>query len=153
MKKPSLLLLALVCAFAFALPSFGADNPQKPGRWEITTDIDMPGMPMKIPPTTRTVCVTKEDIEKNPERTIPKPQKRGGGEREDCKISDYKVDKNTVSWTVKCEGEHPLTGNGKMTYEAESFNGVTEMKMGDREMKVVMKGKFLGGECSKDEKK
>ena len=151
MKKTMWVLLGiLVCAFA--LPSFAA-HPQKPGRWEITQEIDMPGAPMKIPPTTRTVCVTKEDIEKNPEGTIPKPRKRGGDERSDCKISDYKVDGNTVSWSMKCEGENPVTGSGKMTYEKESFKGVTEMHMSRGDFKVTMSGKYLGGECSKDEKK
>ena len=151
MKKTTLLLLLLVVC-AFAAPAFAA-HPQKPGRWEITTEVDMPGMPMKPQPMTRTVCVTKEDLEKNPEGSIPKPQRRGGEERQDCKISDYKVDANTVSWSIKCEGEHPVTGSGKITYESDSFNGVTQMKMGEREMKVMMKGKYLGGECSKDEKK
>lgn len=151
MKKTLLLTLVLfVCALA--LPVFAA-HPQKPGKWEITTEVDMPGMPMKPQPMTRTMCITKEDIEKNPETTIPKPRKRGGGEREDCKITDYKVDANTVSWSLKCEGENPVTGNGKITYETDAFKGETHMKMGEREMSVKMNGKYLGAECSKEEKK
>ncbi|HJT17849.1 MAG TPA: DUF3617 family protein [Thermoanaerobaculia bacterium] len=141
-------LAVLVCALA--VPAFAA-HPEKPGKWQITTEVDAPGMPMKPEPTTRTVCITKDDLEKNPEATIPKPMnRRTGQERSDCKISDYKVDANTVTWSLNCKGErNEINGSGKITYAADSYDGLMTMKIGDREIKVTYKGKLIGSECDK----
>lgn len=149
MKLRNAVLLAAVCALA--LPTFAA-HPQKPGKWEMTTEIDMPGMPMKMQPMTHTMCVTKEDLEKNPEGTVPRPRSRNGSDSS-CKVSDYKTDANTVSWKITCEGQNPVNGEGKITYTADSFKGAMTMKIGDREMTAKYSGKFLGAECTKDEKK
>ncbi|HUJ14832.1 MAG TPA: DUF3617 domain-containing protein [Thermoanaerobaculia bacterium] len=135
-----------------ALPvSLFAAHPAKPGKWEVTTEIDMPGMPAKPAPMTRTVCITQDDLEKNPETTIPKPMnRRTGEERSDCKISDYKVDDKTVTWNLTCQGErNTVTGSGKITYGTDSYDGSMQMKVGDREMKVTYKGKWISSECDK----
>lgn len=145
MKIRSFILLVAICALA--LPSFAA-HPQKPGKWEMTSEVELPGMSMKMPPMTHTVCITKEDLEK-PESMVPKPTQRGGGERSDCKISDLKVDGSTVNWTVNCAGERPATGTGKITYAPDSYTGNMDMKMGEREVKVKYSGKYLG-ECDKN---
>lgn len=144
MKKP-VLFLAII---AIALPTFAA-HPAKPGKWEMTSEFDMPGMTMKMPPQTHTVCITKEDLEKNPESFVPKPTRRGGEERTDCKLSDLKTEGATTSWTVNCGGERPMTGNGKITYTSESYTGNMDMKMGDREVKIKYSGKYLGPDCDK----
>jgi hypothetical protein len=96
-------------------------------------------MPVKPEPMTRTVCITKDDLEKNPEATIPKPMnRRTGEERSDCKISDYKVDANTVTWSLNCKGErNDINGSGKITYGADSYDGSMQMKIGDREIAAM----------------
>lgn len=134
------LALALV-VLALALPTFAADATHvKPGKWQVTMTMDMPGMPMKMPPMTFTNCITKEQAE-NPQP--PKSQKD-----KNCEVTDYKRDGNTVTWTVKCTGEHPMTGEGKMTFSAESYEGTTHMNMGDMEMTQKFTGKYVG-ECDK----
>ncbi len=138
--------------FALAVPTcIFAAHPAKPGKWEVTTEVDMPGMPTKPQPMTHTVCISKDDLEKNPEATIPKPRsRRTGEERNDCKVSDYKINENTVTWNLKCEGgQNPVSGSGKIKYTADSYDGTMEMKIGDREMKVVYKGKWISAECDK----
>ena len=145
-------LIMIVAIFALALPVMAA-HPAKPGKWQVTTEVDMPGMPMKPEPQTHTICVTKEDLEKNPEASIPKPRsRRTGEERGDCKVSDYKVNENTVTWNLKCEGgQNPVTGSGKITYDKDSYAGAMTMKIGEREMTAKYTGKFLG-ECDKEKK-
>ena len=133
------MLLVVVCALA--LPSFAA-SPVKPGKWQVTMEMDMPGMPMKVPPTTITHCITKEQAE-NPEATLPKASRQG-----DCKVSDYKLDGNTVTWNVKCEGKQPMTGSGKITYDSDSYTGTMKMKMQETEMTAKYTGKRIG-ECDK----
>ena len=135
MRIRSYTLLVAVCALA--VPMFAA-SPVKPGKWQVTMEMEMPGMAMKMPPTTITHCITKEDAE-NPEATLPKTSKDGK-----CKISDYKMDGNTVSWSMTCEGKEPMTGSGKITYTGDSYDGSMKMKIGDHEMNAHYTGKRIG---------
>jgi len=81
MKLCTTLAVCLLATSAFAADA--PKNPMKPGKWEITTQMDMPGMQM--PPRTFTKCVTKEDAA-NVENAIPR-----GRNDSSCKISDVKV--------------------------------------------------------------
>ncbi len=125
-----------------AVPTFAA-SPQKPGNWQMTIEVDMPNAPVKIPPTTFTHCVTQEDVD-NPERSIPK----SGRDNPNCKMSDYKIEGNKVTWTMKCEGKQPMTSEGQMTFSGDSFSGWTKVHMKDQEITSKMSGKRLG-DCSK----
>lgn len=137
MKVRTLLLCAVV--LAAALPTFAADSPMKPGKWQVTIQSDIPNMPFKMPPITMTTCITPEQAA-NPEP--PKDKKNS-----DCKISDYKLDGNTVTWKMNCEKQQ-MSGTGKITYSAESYEGVMKMQMGDTEMTQKYTGKLLGA-CDK----
>ncbi len=134
MKLRNLALFAVVCALA--LPTFAA-SPAKPGKWQVTMEMDIPGMPMKMPPISFTHCLTKEQAE-NPENAVPKSQKD-----KDCKVSDLKVDGNTVSYKMECP-KSQVSGTGTVTYTDDSYKGVMEMKMGEQEMKTKYSGKRLG---------
>lgn len=134
MKLRNFALVALVCALV--VPAYAAPVG-KAGKWQMTMEMDMPGMPMKMPPISFTHCVTKEQAE-NPESAIPKAQKDSG-----CKYTDVKVDGSTVSWKVECPKSN-MTGTGEVTYSADSYTGKADMKMGDREMHAKYSGKYLG---------
>jgi hypothetical protein len=137
MKISKAVLLA--CVLALALPLVANAGPMKAGKWQVTVETDMPGMPMKMPPVTMTQCVTKEQAE-NPEP--PKMNKD-----DDCKVSDYKVDGNVVTWSVECK-KQDLTGTGKITFSGDSYEGLTKLKMGDTEMTQKFTGQYLGA-CDK----
>ena len=133
MKVRNFALFVLVCALV--VPVYGLG---KAGKWQMTMEMDMPGMPMKMPPVTTTHCVTKEQAE-NPEANIPKSQRDSG-----CKYTDVKVDGNTVSWKMECE-KSQMTGTGSVTYSSDSYTGHMDMKMaGDREVHAKYTGKYLG---------
>jgi len=109
----------------------------KEGQWEITTTVDMPGMPAAaMKPHTVTSCLSKKDY-------VPQANPNKG----DCKMLDQKIDGNTVSWNVACK---ETSGKGTITYAGDTFSGLMEstMKEGDKEMTVKMKmdGKRIG-EC------
>ncbi|HXA16881.1 MAG TPA: DUF3617 family protein [Thermoanaerobaculia bacterium] len=89
MKLRNLALFAVVSILA--LPLF-AGNLAKPGRWQTTVQMEMTGMPMKMPARTIFTCVTKEQAEK-PENLIPKAGDKRGG----CTYTDVKVDGSTIS--------------------------------------------------------
>src|SRR5947208_9955421 len=115
----------LIAAAALLVPLAAGAAPMKPGKWTVTMQMDMPGMPMKMPPMTFSKCVTKEEAE-NPQ---PPKQRQDA----DCKISDYKLDGNTVTWTMTCDKRN-MSGKGKITYSGESYDGSMQMKMGEQEM-------------------
>lgn len=131
------LVLALAVS-AFAQPK----HPMKPGKWQVNMQMEMPGMPFKMPPVSKTTCVTAEQLEKDPQSTIPKDKKS------DCKVSDYELDGNTVTWTMTCPKDN-MTGEGTLTFSEEKYTGSMNMKMGEQEMLMKYTGKRLG-ECDKD---
>ena len=135
MKIRNIALFALVALLA--LPLFA--GPQREGKWQVTSQVEMANMPMKIPATTTEVCVTKEMAEK------PEPPKNP--RQTDCKVSDYKIEGSTVSWTMSCE-KQKMTGEGKITYSADTFEGSMHAKMGDMELTTKYSGKRLG-DCDK----
>src|SRR5438128_2627074 len=89
----TLVAIASICAAAFA------QGPRRDGKWEVTMEMDMPGMPMKMQPMTTTHCVTKEQAD-NPQKMIPQ-QGRGRG-NDNCKVTDQKIEGSKVSWTMNC---------------------------------------------------
>jgi uncharacterized protein DUF3617 len=139
MKLRALTLCTLVLVLAVPLFAAEAKSPMKPGKWQITIQMDMPNMPMKMPPMTVTQCITKEQAE-NPQP--PKSKKDA-----DCKISDYKMDGNTVTWSIDCP-KQKMTGDGKITFSGDTYDGVTNLKSGDMVITQKYSGKYLGA-CDK----
>ena len=124
----------------------GASAEMKEGLWTITTQAEMKGMPMQIPPTTMKQCITKKDM-------VPKPEKQEKGQ--ECKMKDQKVTGDTVTYTMECKtAEGSMTSSGKMTYKGDSFDGTTNTTMktkGQPDMLVnsKMTGKYVGP-CPKE---
>jgi hypothetical protein len=139
MRKTLQYVLAAVVVLSFASLAQAA-GPQKAGKWRLTIEMEMAGMPMKIPPITRDICVTEEDA-KDPQKAVPNDPKSG------CKINDYKVEGNKVSWTIDCP-KQKTTGSGEITYTENSYSGWTKMKVQDHDMTQKYAGKWLGA-CDK----
>jgi hypothetical protein len=130
MKKGLCIVAALLFLFSAGL-SFAAPNMED-GLWEITTAVDMPGMPSKS--FTQTSCLTKE-------KAVPQTSESG------CTIKDVKTQGNTVTWTVVCR-EGMSTSKGKVTYAGTTMEGAIETTVKTNEqtmtMKSTMKGKRIG---------
>ena len=140
MRKSLPYALSALMAVAAVLPARAADHPQKPGKWQIKMEMEVPGMPFKMPPIKTEVCVTEEDL-KDPQKSVPSDAKSK------CKVGDYKITGNTVSWTIDCP-EQDTKGKGEITYAGDSYTGWMEMKVGEQDMKTKYSAKWLG-ECSK----
>ena len=135
---------AVVLSFAVICSDAAAQSPMRPGNWEVTMEMDMPGMPMKMPPMKTTRCVTQQEID-SPNRGLPSgPQKNPN----DCKITDYKQSGNTVSWNVACAGQQPMTGSGELRFNGDAYDGIIKMMMNQQQMAMKMAGKRLG-DCTK----
>ena len=119
-----------------------ADVNMEEGLWKMTVHTEMSGMPlpMVIPDTTFTQCITKKDL-------IPKDQK---GKDKNCQITEQKISGDTVSWVMECQGETKMKAVGSATYHGNTFEGTTNVttmvpQMGTVKMKQHIKGKWVGG--------
>ena len=130
--------IAAVSVFAFGLAG-PALAEMRPGLWEATMTMEMPGMPMAMPPITRSNCVKAEDLGKTP--PIPADS--------NCKFGEYKNDANGASWTMSCTGPNAMSGSGSIKYSGDTYSGAMTMQMtrpGGPPMNVkqTMTGKRLG---------
>ncbi len=132
MKKSCLVLVVAMLSVPAML--FAAD-PITEGLWEITTQTEMPGMPMAIPPNTIKQCYTKEDV---------KDQKKVIARDKNCTLTDYKVSGNKVVWAMKCTGENSGTFNGETIFSSNAYNSTMKMNTQGHSMTVKVKGKRIG---------
>lgn len=115
----------------------------KEGLWEITTQIEMKGMP-PMPPSTIRQCITQKE-----------PVPETGDKNTECKITNQKVSGDTVSYTVECKSsEGTMIVTGKSTYTGTTMNGTstTVFKINgqpDMQMDGKTTGKYVGA-CSKE---
>ena len=136
MKLRTLAVCTLI--LALGLPAFADDTPSvKPGKWQWTMQMDIPGMPFKMPPVKVTHCVTPEDAKS----AVPSDQNK------DCKVSDVKVSGNTYSWSVDCP-KQKMKGTGEVTYTGDSMTGQMNMDMDGQASTMKYSGKWLGN-CDK----
>ena len=118
--------------------AFAADSIRE-GYWEVTSQTEMPGMPMKIPASTIKHCYTKEDV---------KDQKKVIAREKNCTLTDYRVSGNKVVWAMKCTGQNAGTFNGETIFSQDSYASIMKMKSQGHAMTVKVKGKRIG-ECPK----
>jgi hypothetical protein len=126
-------LASMVCAHADSGPHM------QEGLWEITTELEMPGMPMKMPPTTFTQCIKKDQM-------VPMDEKPD----QKCKIKDVSTKGNTTRWTVECsEAGGQMTGKGMVTYHGDKMEGNMSMQTQGMTMTSRYKGRRVGA-CDTD---
>ena len=134
--------LILVLVALIATPLLAEAPPQKPGKWQIRMEMEMPGMPMKVPPVTTSVCLTEEDL-KDPESAVPNDPKSN------CEVGDYEIDGNTVRWTIDCP-EQQMKGSGEITFndDGTSYKGTMKMTVAGQEMSTKYTATHQGA-CTK----
>jgi hypothetical protein len=117
LKKTFLMVVLLLTAVAFAYAGSGPDIHE--GLWEITVDFEMPGMPIKMPPSTYTQCIKKNEA-------IPHNDQPG----QQCVQKNVKVKGGTVSWTMECTNQGgKMVGKGVITYHKEEMDGQMTLVM------------------------
>ena len=131
-------LLALIAAVLLAGPASTAALAQgKDDLWEITTKMEMPGMPMAMPAQTQRLCIAKSGKDDD---YIPK--------REGCRVQDSKRVGNKVSYRMVCTGKDSMTVAGETTFGTNRYDGKMAMsgKMDGQqvEMSQTYSGKRIG---------
>lgn len=131
------MMTGLLSAAAYAAPG---------EYWEVTSKMEMPGMPFAMPPTTTKVCIPKGS-ENDPGKTT--------GDK-DCKMTDMKTVGNKTTWKMRCDrnGE-VMTGSGEQTTSPGAYQGKMQFsgKSGGRDMNMTtaFSGKRIGGSCDSEE--
>lgn len=129
--------VAFLSAFIFS--PFSANCMDfKPGKYEITSKMEMPGMSM--PAQTVTQCLTQEE---------PIPEKSLGNQG--CEIVDKQEKGNTLTWTMECTQQgQKVISTGEMTYSEDSFAGGMTMETGPQAGNMTIKTQITGkriGSC------
>jgi len=129
--------ICLLSGVLLSLPSLApAAEMMKPGLWEITTSMEMPGMPFQPPTQTMRHCYTEQEVKEEP---VPK--------NDNCKITDFKSSGSKVSWKLECKGEMAGKGEGEITYQGDSaYEGKATIQTQGMTMTTKYKGKRIG-EC------
>jgi hypothetical protein len=121
-----------------------AQGSMRPGQWETTMQMEMPGSPIQMPAMKSARCITPEDA-KDPSRSLPTGPQGRGNQKSDCKVSDYKTSGSTVTWKMTCSSPEPMTGTGEMTYTGDTaYNGTMKMDMQGRGMTMKISGMRVG---------
>ena len=127
-----------IAASAFILSLPLAANAAAEGEWwEMTTKIEMPGMPAMPSDKPVKFCRPKGDE--------AKPVK--SDDDKNCTITDVKNAGNTMTFNMKCTGKDAMSGTGEITSTATSFNQKIKMRTGGETMVMVATGKRIGGAC------
>lgn len=104
-----------------ALSACSGSGPElQEGMWEITTEMNMAGMPMQIPAMVHRQCLSQDDV-------VPR---QGPAQQEICDYSKAKIRGNTVTWTVECNSPGGTTTTaGEITYHGTTFDGTMHVSM------------------------
>lgn len=144
MQKYILFFLTAVTALCFltvSVPVHAGEPNIREGKWEITTELEIPGMSSDMPQQrfTHTECLKKDDY-------VPQgSQNKGAGGN--CEIKDVRTSGDTVSWTMHCDtGQGDMDGEGTITYRGDTFEGtINTVMQGGMKMTQHLQGRRIGG--------
>lgn len=143
LKKIMLSFLGICILFLFSTVVWALDF--NPGKYEITSTVEMLGMPAgTIPPQTIAQCLTQQD-----------PIPNSDASNQECEIKNMKQTDNTVSWEMECVQEgRKMTSQGQMTYNGDRFEGTITMNMGPQAGNMAIATTITGnriGDCQDSE--
>jgi hypothetical protein len=134
------LVLGLVIVFVTTAVVYAEVN-MKEGKWEISGEMKLEGMPFPMPPVPVKFeqCLTKKDM-------VPMKREKN----QDCKTPDVKTDGSTVTWSTECKDKNGVTeSTGTATYKGDVFTSTmhtktTNAKGSKTESTMKMSGKRIG---------
>jgi hypothetical protein len=128
-----------LCLFGPSGRAF-AQIPLRDGNWEVTVQVQVPGMPMKMPDIKDVRCLTRDQL-KDPSLAMPSASPDSNN---DCKVSDYKATGTKATWTMACTVPMPISGSGEITYAGDTYSGSMTLATGGGDATMKFTGKRLG---------
>ena len=122
---------ALILAMSPVALAQGADD-----QWEISSKMEMPGMPMSMPAQVIRVCVAKNAKD---EEFIPR--------QGDCKVVDSRRTGDKLTYKMTCSSPEPSTVEGETQFGSGAYDGKMRMTMtsSKQSMQMTYSGKRVGG--------
>ena len=124
---------------ALSLVSLAIASPAaaqgKDDLWEVSSKMEMPGMPMSMPAQVNRVCLSKN---RKDEDLIPK--------QDNCRVVDSKRVGNRLTYRMECTGAEPATIVGDLTFDGNAYNGQMRMTMTKTNdtMNMTLAGRRVG---------
>lgn len=124
--------------FGCLLPAGAALAQQGSGKlYEVTTRMEMEGMPMAMPAQTMRVCGPAEG---GNEKMVPT--------QGDCTMTDQKTIGNKFSFRMACAGKDAMNGEGEFEHFADGYRGRISATSGSgadkSQFKMNFEGKLIG---------
>ena len=134
-------IAALLMTVSMALVA-GQVVTLRPGKYEITAEMESQAGKMR--PHKGTQCFTAEQL-KDPSKVFRDPEME-----KECKVSDFKVAGNKVTFRTDCrQGDFQATGTTEVTLGTDSYVALVSTKdNGGRTMTIRQTAKWIG-ECAK----
>lgn len=142
----SMLVLVMLGGFLALSAAVEAAPHLKPGKWQITTRIEIPGMPVAMPARTITKCFTGSDPKQGVAAATQHSSRDGS-----CRADHVKIKGNKVTWQLQCSGAHAATGHGEISYLGDHYTGQTVMDVNEHGHAMVVTNHTLGkyiGACN-----
>jgi len=127
------IVLALALAASLPVSAQGKDD-----LWEISSKMEMPGMPMAMPAQTSRVCLGKN---RKDEELVPM--------QGDCRMVESKRVGNKFTYKMDCAGNNAATVDGAITFGNNAYDG--QMRMTMKQTSGTMNMTFTGkriGDCA-----
>ncbi len=126
-------VLMILLFFSTALTAVAGDILNE-GLWEISSKMEVPGMPMEMPPVIFKQCLTSKD-------NIPQNR----NEIQNCTIIKSNTKGSTVTWEMHCANDgQTMVSNGRTTYSGDTFKGEIRTAMKGMNMMQKMSGRRIG---------
>lgn len=108
-------------------------------KWEVTTSMEMVGMPFQMPSTKQVLCLAPG--EQNSEKMVPADK--------NCKLKSFTTTGNTSRFRIECAPPQQMTGEGEITrLGKDAYKGELKAKgnmQGEAfDMKISYAGKKIG---------
>ncbi len=138
MMKRMTIAAVLTSGLAAHAANAAEQSTMKPGQWEYSMTMEMSGMPVAMPPTTYTHCLTQADLDKGTQYEA--------GDQKECEVKNLKHSASGASYDMVCR--NGSTGHYDFTVTATSMQGEGTMTVQGQEMKTDFSAKRTG-DCTK----
>ena len=128
------IIIALLFALALPAAGFAADT-MRDGYWELVTTMEIPGMPMQMPPTKSNRCYTREDV---------RDQKKTITNDKNCTVTDLRQSGNKATWRMRCTGRNAGEFSGETVYRTDAYDSTMKMESEGQAMNMKVKARRLG---------
>lgn len=136
---------ALLCALLLLTPLAKASDIA-PGQWNLTINLDAPGIPEPMRQQRQYDCITAEEA-KDPEASL-----KNSWKQDNCTNGEVKRSGDTLRWSAECTmpGTDAKTRvSGKMVmHNSKHYTSEMTMSGNNHSMKTRIDGKWASSECT-----